>query len=105
MKDCLGTEIEAGDIILSSATREGGHFRVGKVTELYGDGSPRIKAPGKKWVPGKGYVPTWYNGRAGSNVLVLAKGDDVGWRPEAMTKAIYQDWDADVPVKADQTEK
>lgn len=79
MKDRIGTEIEVGDIVLSSATREGGYFRIGKVTKLYKDGSPAIRAKSKKFEwDGESehgeYVPVWYNGAAGTNLLVLQKG-------------------------------
>lgn len=97
MKDNFGTEIEVGDIVLSAATREGGHFRVGKVTKLYKDGSPGIIAPTKKYIgPGKGFGPAWYRGPAGSNVLVLSKGDEFDM-PARLADRIMMDYEADAP--------
>lgn len=99
MKDNFGTEIEVGDIVLSAATREGGYFRIGKVTKLYKDGSPGIIAPTEKYLgPGKGYGPAWYRGPAGSNVLVLRKSE-VGENslPYGLIKRLYMDYEADAP--------
>lgn len=101
MKDSFGTEIEVGDIVLSAATREHGYFRIGKVTKLYKDGSPAIKSPSKKFewdgVSERGaYVPAWYNGKAGTNLLVLSKDD--GYRiPEALAQRLLMDYEADAP--------
>lgn len=101
MKDRIGTEIEVGDIILAAATREGGYFRVGKVTKLYKDGSPAIRAKSEKFewdgVAERGeYVPAWYNGPCGTNVLVLAKWD-TGSNPEALHRAIEMNYEAEAP--------
>lgn len=101
MKDRIGTEVEVGDIVLSSATREGGYFRIGKVTKLYDDGSPCIRAVAKKfdW-DGKSelgrYVPAWYNGKAGTNLLVLGKTDS-RVTPIRLFDEINRDYDAEVP--------
>lgn len=99
MKDNFGTEIEVGDIILSAATREGGYFRVGKVTKLYKDGSPGIIAPTKKYLgPGEGYGLAWYRGPAGSNVLVLRKSEAGRSRlPLALIERLYMNYETDAP--------
>lgn len=99
MKDRIGTEVEVGDIVLSSATREGGYFRIGKVTKLYKDGSPCIKSPSKRFdwdgVAEHGrYVSAWYNGKAGTNLLVLQKGRVM---PTALLDEIVRDYDAELP--------
>jgi len=98
VKDKLGTEIEVGDIVVSAASRDGGHLRVGKVVGFGPkSGVPTVISKTKKYDHKQHkYVDKWRRGPAGSGIIVLAKAIALDI-PYGLADEIFRDYDLEVP--------